>query len=69
LLVEYEAWAADSQVLIDAFDGLGLPKEDTAVHEALADRLTHGPHGSPAESSSESSSGMTPDGSDGEGAK
>ncbi|MSZ57041.1 MAG: hypothetical protein F2697_00785 [Actinobacteria bacterium] len=71
-LVEYETWAADSQALIDAFDGLGLPKDDTAVHAALAGRLTHGPHGAPAEPSSDSScdssSVKSPNGRDSEGA-
>lgn len=64
-LVEYESWAVDGQVLIDAFDGLGLPKDDTAVHATLAGRLTHGPHGSAAGSSA----GTTPHGSDSEGAE
>lgn len=58
-LVEYEAWAIDGQVLIGAFDVLGLPRDETAVRAALAGRLTHGPHGSPEESSSETPSRLT----------
>ena len=42
--VAYERWAADPQVLIDAYAGLGLPRADDAVRAALAERLAHGPH-------------------------
>ena len=45
VLVDYADWTADGRVLIDAFDALGLPKDDAAVMAALGATLTHGPHG------------------------
>lgn len=43
-LLDYDAWSADPQVLIDAFAGLGLPSDDAAVRAAVGERLDHGPH-------------------------
>ena len=46
MLVDYDDWATDPQVLIDAFAGLGLPTDDAAVRAAAGERLHHGPHAS-----------------------
>lgn len=43
-VVAYEDWAADPEVLIEAYARLGLPQDDRAVREALGTRLEHGPH-------------------------
>ena len=40
--VEFEQWSADPQVLIDAYVGLGLPRDDAAVRASLAHHLDHG---------------------------
>ena len=45
VLVDYEAWTADPQVLIDAFTAMGLPRDDAAVRAIATTRLEHGPHG------------------------
>ena len=45
VLLHYEDWSRDPQVVIDAFDALGLPRDDAAVRAALGERLAHGPHG------------------------
>ncbi|MSO27977.1 MAG: hypothetical protein EXQ60_07975 [Candidatus Nanopelagicales bacterium] len=42
--VAYEQWSVDPQYLIDAYAGLGLPRDDDAVRAALAERLEHGSH-------------------------
>jgi len=44
VVVDYENWAGDPQVLIDAYGRLGLPRDDAAVRAALGTRLEHGPH-------------------------
>ena len=44
VLVDYDHWASDPQVLIDAFADLGLPADDSAVGAAVGERLEHGPH-------------------------
>lgn len=44
VLVDYEAWTADPQVLIDAFAALSLPRDDGAVRAIATTRLEHGPH-------------------------
>lgn len=44
VLVDYQTWAADPAVLIDALGRLGLPRDDAAVRAALATRLDHGSH-------------------------
>jgi hypothetical protein len=46
VLVDYEDWTADPEVLIDAFAVLGLPRDDAAVRAIATTRLEHGPHGS-----------------------
>lgn len=46
MLLRYEEWASDPDVVIDAFAALGLPRDDAAVRAALGERLEHGPHGS-----------------------
>lgn len=40
--VAYEDWVADSQVLVNAFSSLGLPRDDKAVRASLLERLEHG---------------------------
>lgn len=45
VLLAYEEWDADPQVLVDAFAALGLPRDDDAVRAAVGERLEHGPHG------------------------
>ncbi len=45
-LIDYDAWASDPQVLIDALADLGLPADDAAVRAAVGERLEHGPHAS-----------------------
>lgn len=47
VVLQYEQWAGDPQVLIDAYAQLGLPADDTAVRAALATRLEHGAHAWP----------------------
>lgn len=44
VLVAYEDWTGDPQVLVDAFTAMGLPRDDAAVQEVVATRLDHGPH-------------------------
>ena len=44
VLLDYEAWTADTGELISAFDRLGLPRADDAVRAAVGQRLEHGPH-------------------------
>lgn len=48
LVLQYEQWTEDPQVLIDAYARVGLPSDDTAVRSALAQRLDHGSHAAPA---------------------
>jgi len=48
VLVAYEAWSRDWQVLVEAFTALGLPRDDAAVREAATTRLEHGPHPEPS---------------------
>ena len=43
-LLDYDEWHDDPQVLIEAFDALGLPRDDAAVRSAAGTRLVHGPH-------------------------
>jgi hypothetical protein len=45
VLVDYDDWTADADVLVDAFARLGLPRDDDAVRAALSQRLSHGSHG------------------------
>lgn len=44
VLVAYEDWSVDPQVLIRAFADLGLPEDDSAVRNAVMTRLEHGTH-------------------------
>ncbi len=45
-VLEYEQWQSDPTVVLDAFAGLGLPRNDAGVRDALAQRLDHGPRAS-----------------------
>jgi hypothetical protein len=45
VLVDYQDWSADPEVLIRAFAALDLPADDAAVRAVAATRLEHGPHG------------------------
>lgn len=45
VLVAYEDWSRDWQVLVGAFTSLGLPRDDAAVRLVASTRLDHGPHG------------------------
>lgn len=47
VVLEYEQWSGDAQVLIDAYARMGLPRDDAAVRAALAKRLEHGSHATP----------------------
>jgi len=47
VVLEYEQWSGDAQVLIDAYTRIGLPRDDAAVRAALAKRLEHGSHATP----------------------
>lgn len=52
VLVDHDEWSLDPTVLIEAFDQVGLPRDDAAVRRAWATRLDHGPHsGTEGESS------------------
>ncbi len=44
VLLDYDAWNGHPDVLVRAFDTLGLPKDDEAVRMAVDQRLEHGPH-------------------------
>lgn len=44
VLLDYDEWASDPLVLVDAFGRLGLPRDDDAVRAAVGQRLEHGPH-------------------------
>ncbi len=44
LCLAYEDWNGRPDVLIDAFDRLGLPRNDAGIREAVGDRLDHGRH-------------------------
>ena len=44
VLVDYDVWREDSDVVVDAFSSLGLPRDDVAVRSALAEHLEHGRH-------------------------
>ena len=44
VLVAYEDWSVDPQVLVRAFADLDLPKDDEAVRAAVTTRLEHGQH-------------------------
>ncbi len=46
VVVDYDAWSVDPALVIDAFEALGLPRDDDAVRAALGQRLSHGPHAS-----------------------
>ena len=48
VLVAYEDWSRDWQVLVEAFTALGLPRDDAAVRQVTSTRLDHGPHGETA---------------------
>ena len=43
-LLDYEDWAGRPSSVLEAFAGLGLPRDDDAVLTALGTRLEHGPH-------------------------
>lgn len=45
VLVDYDEWRDTPQALITAFAQLGLPSDEAAVREALAEQLDHGHHG------------------------
>jgi hypothetical protein len=45
VLLDYEQWAGDPDIVIAAFAALGLPRDDAAVARAIGRRLDHGPHG------------------------
>lgn len=47
LVLAYEQWTAQPQVLLDAYASVGLPADDPAVRAALAKRLDHGSHAAP----------------------
>lgn len=44
VLLDYEQWQGSPDVVIDAFAGAGLPRNDEGVRAALSARLEHGPH-------------------------
>jgi hypothetical protein len=44
ILLDYDAWARRPEELMAGLSGLGLPRDDAAVREALATRLPHGRH-------------------------
>jgi hypothetical protein len=44
-LVDYNLWRERPDLLIEAFDTLGLPRDDAAVRACVETRLEHGPHG------------------------
>lgn len=45
VLLDYDDWDGHPEVLIEAFAGLGLPRDDAGVRAAVGERLAHGPHG------------------------
>ena len=47
VVVDYDDWSADPEVLVRAFAALGLPADDAAVRAAVGTRLDHGPHAEP----------------------
>lgn len=47
IVLQYEQWSQDPQVLLDAYARLGLPRDDEAVRSALGTRLEHGSHAAP----------------------
>ena len=47
VLLEYDTWTADPSVVLQACERLGLPRDDTALLDALATRRDHGNHGQP----------------------
>lgn len=44
VLVDYDVWRDDPDVVLTAFTTLGLPGDDGAVRAALAEHLDHGRH-------------------------
>ncbi len=48
VLLDYEQWAGNPAAVIEAFEVLGLPRDDAAVVTAIGRRLGHGPHGEPS---------------------
>jgi len=44
VLLRYEDWSANPEVLIRAFTSLGLPEAPAAVRAVVGTRLEHGPH-------------------------
>jgi hypothetical protein len=47
VLLDYDTWTADPSVVLQACERLGLPRDDTALLDALATRRDHGNHGQP----------------------
>ena len=44
VLLDYDQWKNDPQLLVDAFGAVGLPDDPAAVRAAVSNRLAHGPH-------------------------
>ena len=42
VLLDYDRWSQDPDVLINGLASVGLPRDDDAVREVLAERLVHG---------------------------
>lgn len=45
VLVDYEQWSVDPEVVVSAFVRLGLPQDAAAIRTALGENLGHGSHG------------------------